>query len=130
MTGIRNVKPAVRNEANRRDGPAGSLAIYQSLELIQEEVVAPVVAFAFEQGIGEVLVEVRRIGHPGWGWLEVAAGLGPALVVGSVAVGVVIVRVMVHAVDVVSLDSLITAEKHPQAENAGQKQRRAASEHD
>ena len=61
-----------------------------------------IVPLALEQWVAEVLIKVRRIGHPAGGGLEVAAGLGPALVVRGVVVGVVVVRVVVHAVDVVS----------------------------
>lgn len=91
--------------------------------------VAAVEAFALEQGIAEVLIEVRRISHPGWSRLEVAARLGPALIVWGVVVGEVVVGVVIHAVDIVSFGGISPAEKHTQAQDAGQKQRRAASEH-
>ena len=99
------------------------------LELIQEEVVASVVSLVLEEGVAEVLIEVRRISHPGGGRLEVLTLDGPALLVRSVAVGEVVVRIVVHPVDIVSLGGISATKEHPQTEQAGQEQRRAASKH-
>lgn len=108
---------------------SGFFHFNQRLELIEEEVVASIVALLFKQWIMEILIEVRGIRHPVGGRLEMATGLRPSLIVGIVAVGVIVVRVMVHAVDIIRLGVISSTEEHPQAQYAGQKQRHAASEH-
>jgi hypothetical protein len=100
------------------------------LELIEEEVIATIVPLVFKQGVVEVLIEVRRISHPAGSRLEVATRLRPALVVWRVVVGEVVVWVVIHAVDIISLGCISTTKEHPQAEQTGQEQRNAASEHD